>query len=260
VDRNAIEQAAERITRARVSGTRVVLPDGLRPADPLEGYAVQEAVAARMTAGGWGERAGWKIGCTTLKMQNLLGIGQPGAGGVYATTVFHEHATFRHQDFQRPGVECEIAVLLERDLPGPTDRETAAAAVAAVCAAIEIVDDRYGDFQAVGAPTMLADDFFNAGCVLGPWVRDFRGLDLGALEGRMIVNGEPVARGHGRELLGHPFEALAWLAGTLAASGRSLRAGEHVLLGSVTPPWWAEEGDAIEVAFDRLGSVRAALL
>jgi 2-keto-4-pentenoate hydratase len=33
--------------------------------------------------------------------------------------------------------------------------------------AIEIVDDRYADWQTIGAPTLVADDFLATGCLLG---------------------------------------------------------------------------------------------
>ena len=55
----------------------------------------------------------------------------------------------------------------------------AMAAVGAVMAAIEIVDDRYVDWRALDAPTLTADDFFGAGCVLGRDDVAWRDLDLG---------------------------------------------------------------------------------
>ena len=63
--------------------------------------------------------------------------------------------------------------------------------------------------------------------------------------------------GFGRDLLGGPFDALAWLAGSaeVAAFG-GLRAGQIVMLGSVCTPVWLDEPGRIESSFDDLGTVR----
>ena len=42
-----------------------------------------------------------------------------------------------------------------------------AGAVEAYMPAIEIVDERYADWPRTEAATLIADDFFAAGCVLG---------------------------------------------------------------------------------------------
>ena len=100
-------------------------------------------------------------------------------------------------------------------------------------AGMEIVDDRYVDYKSLDTPTLIADDFFDAGCVLGQSVDDWRRLDLSALIGVTRINGAEVGRGRSADVMGHPFEALAWLANNLARRGRSLQAGEFVFTGSV---------------------------
>lgn len=260
----AIARAAERLARARLDGGLVgPLPVDCRPSTEDEGYAIQDALHVRLSEAGLGAVVGRKIGATTSQMQAYLGVDHPCAGGIQAANVFHEHATFRHRDFRRVGVECEIAVRLGRALgPGdaPFDRSKVAGAVEAVLAAIEVVDDRYSDFRSLGTPMLIADDFFHAACVLGDEVQDHAGLDLAAASGRMAVNGEDVASGRGRDVLGHPYEALAWLASLMARRGQGLRAGDIVLLGSLVPPRWLEPGDAARIAIDGLGEIGAAFL
>jgi 2-keto-4-pentenoate hydratase len=129
--------------------------------------------------------------------------------------------------------------------------------VGAVLASIEIVDDRYRDWPSLGTPTLIADDFFNAGCVLGERIREWRGLDLAAIGGRMLVNGAEVGTGRGADILGHPLEALSWLAGSMADRGRVLKAGEFVTLGSIVATQWVNAGDDVQIEIDGLGSARA---
>jgi 2-keto-4-pentenoate hydratase len=57
--------------------------------------------------------------------------------------------------------------------------------------------------------------------------------------------------------MGHPFEALAWLANNLAARGRGLRAGEFVFTGSVVETKWLNRGDRVEMEVEGLGRVDA---
>jgi 2-oxo-3-hexenedioate decarboxylase/2-keto-4-pentenoate hydratase len=120
-------------------------------------------------------------------------------------------------------------------------------------AAIEVVDDRYADYRALDTPTLVADDFFNAACVLGTPVENWRALDLAALRGRLAINGAEVGTGRGGDILGHPLEALAWLANALASRGQYLKAGEFVLLGSVVETRWVEQGDLVEASIEGLG-------
>ena len=193
-------------------------------------------------------------------MQAFLGIENPCAGGVPQTTVHEAEACVRHRDYVRVGVECEIAVRLGADLGpagAPFDRVRVAAAVEAVLAAMEIVDDRYRDYRTLDVPTLIADDFFNAGCVLGPPVTRWRDLDLPTLTGVTRLNGAEVGRGEGRAVMGHPFEALAWLANLRARLGLGIRAGEFVLLGSVVETRWVSAGDEAVVAIEGLGEVSA---
>jgi hypothetical protein len=136
------------------------------------------------------------------------------------------------------------------------NRERVAAAVAEVFPAIEIVENRYGDFAALGTPSLIADQVFHAAGVLGAPTPNWRALDLGATRGRMTVAGTVRGEGVGADLLGHPMEALAWLAGSdCAREFGGLRAGQVVFLGSVTPPIWLDGPCDVLVEFDTLGKV-----
>ncbi len=257
----SIEKAAQLLCDARLSQARFAgLPDGLRPVDQAEAYAIQEALHAKLEAAGRGPLVGYKIGCTTPVMQRFLGIDNPCAGGVLAAGVRQQDGRLRHRDFLRVGVECEIAVALARDLPAtgaPYDRHNVGDAVGACMAAIEVVDDRYENYRALDPLTLVADDFFHAGCVLGRAVADWRSLDLPALAGRMLINGDEVGSGQGGDVLGHPLSALAWLANLCAAHHRPLRAGIFVLLGSVVETRWLSAGDRVEIAIEGLGTASA---
>jgi len=258
-----IEQAARLLCRARTRRTPFErFPPACVPADEREAYAVQAALHRCLTEAGWGEVVGYKIGCTTPVMQAYLGIPNPCAGGVFASTVQHERGTLAPDQCIRVGVECEIAVALGTDLPpagAPYDRARVAAAVRACMAAIEVVDDRYVDYRSLDTPTLIADDFFGAGCVLGRPSEGFDPFALASVTATMRIGGETVGSGTGTDILGHPLDALVWLANSMADRGLALRAGEVVLLGSLVQTHWLEPGDTVVIANEPLGEVRLDL-
>jgi 2-oxo-3-hexenedioate decarboxylase/2-keto-4-pentenoate hydratase len=252
-------KAAKRLAEQRLSLTPIEpLPHGQRPANEQEGYRVQQALNRLLSGSGMGAVAGHKIGCTTPVMQDFLGIPNPCAGEVFEKTVLYRSGRVPRHGFVRLGIECEIAVELGRDIypqDAPFTRDSVANSVAGVMAAIEIVDDRYADYRILGVPTLIADDFFDAGCVLGDPVHDWRALDLTRISGATFINGIEVGRGTGALVMDHPFEALAWLARSRAMRGMGLRKGAFVLLGSVVETKWLQAGDEARVEIEGLGTL-----
>jgi len=255
---NRILAAAQTIASARRHRTPLSpLAANVAPHDEAEGYLIQTAVADLLSPD-FGVQVGYKIGCTSAVMQAYLEIPHPCGGSVFARGVHESGASLCHRDFVRVGVECEIAVRLAHDLApsaAPFTADAIAQAVEAYLPAIEIVDDRYVDWQTLGAPTLVADDFFAAGCVLGKSVARSVAPDLPDVVGRAVVNGEEAGRGTGADVLGHPHHALAWLANHLAAGGKGLRAGQIVLTGSLVKTVWLGAGDEVVMDLSGLGTV-----
>ena len=125
-------------------------------------------------------------------------------------------------------------------------------------AAIEVVEDRYVDYRALDTPTLIADDFFHYGCVLGTEVDHVDPGALGEVAATMAINQVDVGRGRGTDILGNPLVVLAWLANHCVSYGTPLRAGDVVLLGSLVQTQWVAPGDGVEVHNDVLGDVRAS--
>jgi len=244
-------------TVRRERGT--VLPFFGAPSTVAEGAAAQVALAALVGAS---EPAGFKIGATGKRMQEYLGLSGPAAGFMEGANVYRRVAALPFGSFIRPGVECEIAVRLAKDLsPRSYTMSEVADAVADVIAGVEIVENRYDDLRALGTPTLIADQVYHCAAVVGDAGGDWRGLDLGALRGRISVDGVERDRGVSSDLMGHPFACLAWLAGSeVAAAFGGLRAGHVVMLGSVTPPVWLDSPAEVTVAFDGMPTVTVRLI
>ncbi len=239
------------------------LPPSIAPRNEAEGIAVQLALAEGM---GEAVPGGFKIGATARRMQDYLGLAGPAGGFMPRLGLHASGAVLPWEEFRAAGVECEIGVRLAADLPPrPHDRATASAAVGELFAAIEIVENRYGkppagDLALLGTPTLIADQVYHAAAVTGAAAPDRAALDLPRLGGRILVDGAIRGEGLGADLLGHPMAALAWLAGSaLAAAFGGLRAGQVIMLGSVTPPIWLDGPCAVTVEFDHLEPVTLRL-
>jgi 2-keto-4-pentenoate hydratase len=225
-----------------------------------DAYAVQrEYVRLQVQARG-AAPVGYKIGLTSKRMQDMCGIDSPIAGVVLADRVHASGASLKASAYGRVGVEFEIAVRLKRDLVPSGDVPTlaaVAAAVDAVCPAIEIVDDRSADYRALDVLSLIADNSWNAGIVLGEFVRAWP--ELTTIEGVASVDGKAVDRGSGRDVLGHPFHPVAWLATHLAEQGARLRAGDIVMTGSLVTTKFPDRPLAYRFDVTGLGSVELTI-
>jgi 2-keto-4-pentenoate hydratase len=254
------QPAAAALLRTRQDRILVApLPREIAPSTETEGAAVQVALAQLVGAV---PPCGFKLGATGARMQAYLGVSAPIAGFMQARDVYHRHADLRFADYLRPGVECEVAVRLSHDLPpGPCSQQQALAAVGDFFAGIEIVENRYGDLAELGTPTLLADQMYHCAAVIGDQGEiDWRRLDIAGLSGRISLDDGTTDAGVTTDLSGHPLNGLAWLAGSpLAAAFGGLKAGQIIMLGSVTPPLWLTGPASVTVAFPPLPPVTIRL-
>lgn len=222
-------------------------------------YAIQREYMAIERAHRGAGVAGYKIGLTSAAMQEMCGIDTPVAGVVLDDHVHASGDVLHASGYGRLGVEFELAVRLARDLradDGTPTLEQVAQAVDAVAPAMEVVDDRNCDYARLDVLSLVADNAWNAGIVLGTFVRDWPALD--AVEGvAQVVGGETLGRGLGADALGHPFLACAWLATHLARQGEGLRAGQVVMTGSIVTTRFPQPGMRLRFDVGGLGSVEA---
>ena len=242
-----IAQAADRLREVRCNASAIDgLPSSTAPQSLEEAYRVQLVLNQLLATSGLGKQVGYKIGCTTEVMQQYLNIPHPCAGTLFQSTVFTGHGDYQSSRLCRAGVECEIAVQIGGDIieADETSHDKLAGYVGLVFASIELVDDRWTDFSKVKTPCLVADNFFNAGCVFSEGT-DIDPQDLDQLRGSMQINGKMIGTGTGRDILEHPLKALAWLARHQINLGEPLKEGQLVSLGSVVKTVWIDPGDRV---------------
>lgn len=239
------------------------LPEACAPRNNAEAYATQEALR-RMREGALGETAGYKVALTSTVMQNMLRYFSPFAGPLHANLIFRDGARLDHSRFGRLCIECELGAVLGKTLlarHAPYTREQIADAVETIAPALELVDDRNADYGDISdlVLTLIADNAWNAGVVLGPALRDWQHLDLASLHGKVSINGRPVDEGYGRDVLGHPFEALKWLVNTVAEQGKDVHKGMLVMTGTMIATQFVKPGDQLSFTVDGLGTVGVSI-
>jgi len=254
-----ISEAAEFIAQLRFAVKQEInIPEGIRPADPLSGYAVQGELVRSLLSKNAGRIAGYKVACTNKLAQELLGVDTPFYGHLLSYLVHRSPAHLNPGDFSMRCIEAEFAFEMAEDLPGenaPHDVDRVAAAVSAVLPAIEIVDTRYTDWTRVSAPSLIADNGCHGAWVMGDPCRQWQQFDLQTHQVDLMVNGQPKLRGFGSEVLGHPLNSLTWLANALCEQGKFLKAGDLISTGVTTNIYLAEPGDELVADFGELGKV-----
>ncbi len=229
------------------------LPPDIAPRSINDAYAVQEKLA-QLWEVARGPVAGLKIATTTKIMQELMGIDHPCGGMIFAKRIHATPATIAREGFVNLVIECELAVRLGRDLPSadePYDRGTVRSAVAAVMPAFELIEDRRAVYKETKAASLIADNAWNGGIVLGAEKTLPADLDLNGLTGSLAIEG-----GSGRTgMTDDPMGALAWVANLAATRGRPLKAGMVVITGSVIPTLPISQGETFTFTLAPFGSV-----
>jgi 2-keto-4-pentenoate hydratase len=254
-----IDATARAAFQTYTTRTRYRPLDAALRAAPLEdAYRIQDALHRVMAESGCGEIVGWKIALTSKAMQQMTGVDRPAAGAIFSTVVHASPARVDVAAYHHLGVEFEVAVRVADALPasgGPWTRASVAGRVAACLPAFELVEDGDADYTTLDAFTLVAQNTWNGGVVLGPAVTAWHSVDLERATTRCWVNGEPAGQGKTGDAMGHPFEAVAWLANLLNGRGRTLQRGMVVMTGSSIPTKFPVPGDRVRFAIEGLGEV-----
>src|SRR5689334_17159134 len=228
------------------------LPEYLRPTSIAQAYVARE-VCFRLAESTYEPVAGAKIATTTKVMQQLMGIDHPCGGAVFSRTIHRSPAKLRAADFVNLRIESEIALELGADLPAsraPWTRAAVAPAVAAALPAFELIEDRNADYAKTEASSLIVENCWNGGIVIGTPKRVPMD-DLVGIKGRLTLDGKRGGEGAAED----PCATLAWLANHVAERGRDLKAGMIVITGSLIVTVSIARGQRAEFTVDGLGDV-----
>jgi 2-keto-4-pentenoate hydratase len=255
MDKDQIAAASSMLVEHWREGTKIEALEGpLRPRTRADGYAIQAAIESQSKA----RLFGWKIAATSEAGQKHINVAGPMAGRIMSDTVIADGGSAPMAGNEMRVGEPEFAFRMGRDLPPrrtPYRVDEVLAAVDTLHPAIEIPDSRFADFVSAGEAQLVADNACAHLFVLGaPTTADWRARDLIEERPEITLRGQRYV-GHGKNVLGDPRAALAWLANELSGLGITLRAGQVVTTGTCHPPLPIQAGDHLAADFGVLGKV-----
>ncbi len=241
------QAAADLLLAARTDPARrlVALPEALRPADQAAAYAIQQRVMDQL-----GQIGGWKVGAANPKAA-------PVCGPMPASRIALQPITLRLAPGYDRVVEAEVAFRMKADLPprgADYTHDEIVAAIASAHPAIEWLQPRFRDADAVDPLSHLADTQSHGGFVYGEAVHCWQGIDFVGETVSQAVGDEPAMTRTGNPG-GEMIRLVAWLANVGAAWAGGLRAGQFVTCGSWTGKTLVSAGQRVVVGFPSLGRV-----
>jgi len=223
--------SAALVNAVRHGKTLAGWPGGEGPASIDDAYLIQRLTHETLDR----KLAGWKVGWTTRKLQEMNGVREPMVGRIPAETVVFSGSTVKELRLANLKCEAELAFRLACDLPprpGPYSEQELWEAIDVVYPAIEIVGSRFVGPAAAGKFGVVADNGAHAGLVLGAPIEAWREIDRVDLLARLYVGTTKIAEGTGANVLGDPLTPCLWLLNWLSGRGEGLKAGDVVSSGS----------------------------
>lgn len=234
----------------------------LLPLDKLASRAEAEAFQAAAVSALGGVPCGYKIGATSVEVQRLLSCHEPIYSPIISEDVLQSGSTFRIPRGLL-GVECEFGFVMGRDFPGPAESSDIAAlrsAIAECFVGLELVGRRLADDVPLNEVSSIADFALDVAVIRGLPIPNWGRYDLAAIPVRAVLDGVTVVQSTGAMVLGHPLNALEWLAETLRRRGCKLRTGEIILTGTCTGITKVSPGQTFDGCFADFSPVQVHLV
>ena len=206
------------------------------------------------------KQVGFKMGLTSKAKMDQMGVNRPGFGYLFDYFAIPDGGEINTAELIHPKVEPEIAVVLKTALKGPgCTIADVFAAIDFVLPAMEVIDSRYENFR-FDLVSVIADNSSSSRFVTGGQSATVDEIDMKTMGVVMEINGEVVALGAGAAVIGHPANAVAMLANSLAEKGEEVPAGSFIMTGALTAAHAVSPGDSVTVSYQGLGSISARVV
>ncbi|WP_454848497.1 2-keto-4-pentenoate hydratase [Rhizobium binxianense] len=202
------------------------------------------------------DQAGYSIVGSSEASRRLLGLDRPIYSAVPADATHQSGARLRLPKGVI-GAQCELAFTLLRRFPDEDEEvtlENAASAILGCRPAIGLLGRRTNAAFA-GDLAAIADFGLHLATVCGPYANTIEPMSLDNIDVNGFLFRRTMVSGSTSAVFSHPLEAVVWLAGRLAESGRQLQAGDIVTTGSCTTILQVMPGQHLAADFGILGQV-----
>ncbi|WP_395682098.1 2-keto-4-pentenoate hydratase [Inquilinus sp.] len=258
----AAEDCAAIAARAAAAWRAKSVVPGLAGIDAATAACVQKTLVLDLEFD-LGRAVGYKVGLTGKAMQERLGVDHPIAGVLLPRMLLDPGTSVPAGYAARPLVEADLIAVIGD--AGVNEAKTPAEMLAHLSALrpfIELADLALPPDE---KPTAASITAVNVGARLGV-LGDPIAIDPGMADrlATMTVSltdgsGKVLVEAPGTSILGHPLNAVIWLARDLALRGETLRPGQLVSLGAFGPPAQPVPGGTVTVRYDGLSAAPVAL-
>ena len=234
------------------------LPQTLMPENLEEAYETQKIFQKNS---GRGELGGFKIALASKVQQELCGIDHPIAGGIFANEIKTSPATFELHNFHGLGLEFEIAVTLSDDLKpemGPFNNQNIRKFIKSLSPAFELIIDRDANYSNINPLSMITDNAWCSGVVLGKELADWTNLDLDTIHSKLFWNDEIPQNAMIKDA--KPIDSLLWVSNLLTSLGRTIPKNSVIITGSVIKTRAPKKGDSIIYNVGNLSEVEIKII
>ena len=234
------------------------LPETLMPKDFDEAYRIQQVFQKNSDRG---ELGGFKIALASKIQQELCGIDHPIAGGIFANEINSSPSTFKLSNFHGLGLEFEIAVKLSDDLKpemGPFNKDNIREFIKSLSPAFELIIDRNADYSNINPLSMITDNAWCSGIVMGTELPNWDTLNLDTIKSKLFWNDEIPQDAMIKDA--NPLESLSWVANLLLSHGRTIPKGSVIITGSVIKTRAPQIGDHIIYKVGNLSEVEIKIV
>lgn len=205
----------------------------------------------------YGPVVGYKLALTSKPIQELVGLDHPCIGRLYQAQILYSNQMVKLSKYSRLGIEFELAVRVGADMPMGSTKWTAESVkdfIKGVSASFELIDDRNANYANLDVTSLVADNSWFSGAILGDENEEWRHLEFDKAVVKKIVNKQIEMSSTGAAL-GDPFNSVAWIANFLNERGKQLEAGQLIMTGSTFATMFPKVGDSISYEINDVGKI-----
>jgi 2-keto-4-pentenoate hydratase len=205
-----------------------------------------------------GPAVGYKVGLVAEATQQRYGVKAPVRGVLLRDMMLKDGVELPMSFASRPLFEADLVAVVKDDgINSATTPLEAARHLSEIIGFIELPDLVVDPSVTVDGPMLVANNVGARAGVLGQRVPIKAAQEFVDAIGNITLimtdeTGHELVRAKGSLILGHPLNAVTWLAKDLAATGEKLKAGDLISLGSVAAPLTPKAGQRIQVRYEGL--------
>jgi 2-keto-4-pentenoate hydratase len=229
----------------------------LAVADLKDAVCARDKIVEALTPG-LGPVVGYKAGLTAKPVQERFGASAPVAGVLLEKMILPNGATVPAAFGARGVWEADMLLVVKDEaINDATTPEAAARSISGMRPFIELPDLALAPGEKLDGTQLLAINVAARSGVAGPevplpgtpeTVKALAEVRVIAFDGK----GEKLGENTGAATLGNPLNAVVWLVADLKSSGRRLKAGDLISVGSFSPLVPPKAGDGVRIRYEGL--------